>query len=102
MLHPQGGAGEGEANVGEARMGDGRRVLEREVEAYLPLARTELAVRTLLEQPRLWGEWNEGARVVEAAEVLGDWGLYRLLHPPRVAIVGVANVGKSTLANRLF
>jgi tRNA modification GTPase len=38
--------------------------------------------------------------VIEA--VLKDQSLHWLLHPPRVAIVGAANVGKSTLANRLF
>jgi tRNA modification GTPase len=33
---------------------------------------------------------------------LADRSLIHLLHPPRVAIVGAANVGKSTLANQLF
>jgi small GTP-binding protein len=76
--------------------------IEREVEAYLPLARTELAVRVLLAQPAAW-ERLEGDPNPEAARrVLNDLSLYRLLHPPRVAIVGPANVGKSTLANRLF
>ena len=31
-----------------------------------------------------------------------DRSLWFLLHPPQVAIVGAANVGKSTLANQLF
>jgi tRNA modification GTPase len=34
--------------------------------------------------------------------MLSDRSLHWLLHPPRVAIVGTANVGKSTLANQLF
>lgn len=74
---------------------DGADVLEREVLAYLPLARTELALRALLAQPAAWG------RSAAAAD-LGDRSLVHLLHPPRVAIVGAANVGKSTLANQLF
>ena len=38
----------------------------------------------------------------EIDAILNDRSLHWLLHPPRVAIVGAANVGKSTLANRLF
>ena len=66
----------------------------REVMSHLPLARTEQALRVLLAQPAAWARGG-GPRV-------DDFSLWWLLHPPRVAIVGPANVGKSTLANQLF
>jgi tRNA modification GTPase len=72
--------------------------IEREVLQYLPLARTELALRVLLAQPVAW----ERVADYDASSILADQSLDRLLHPPRVAIVGVPNVGKSTLANQLF
>jgi small GTP-binding protein len=74
-------------------MMDGESVLEKEVMAALPLAGTELGIAALLGQGEAWK--NSRADV-------NDRGLWWLLHPPRVAIVGVANVGKSTLANQLF
>jgi tRNA modification GTPase len=76
--------------------------LEREVLAALPLARTELAVRTLLAQPRAWAEFGKSATREQVQKVLADRSLLHLLHPPRVAIIGAPNVGKSTLANQLF
>ncbi len=89
---------------------EGETILDRELHAHLPLARTELALRTLLDQPRRWEKlkrWvahRSNAKSVEAAlrKLLDDQRLQRLLHPPRVAVVGAPNVGKSTLANQLF
>lgn len=78
---------------------DGETVLEREALAYLPLARTELAARALLAQPVAWGERTAD---IDPAQTLADRALHHLLHPPRVAVVGVPNVGKSTLANQLY
>ena len=73
---------------------DAEDILEREMLAALPLAKTEAGIRMLLAQPELW---RAGGRA-DADDVT----LWRLLHPARVAIVGVPNVGKSTLANQLF
>lgn len=82
---------------------DGETELEREVAQYLPQATTELAVRALLAQPEAWESWNAaGRRSPDSESVCADRSLHWLLHPPRVAIVGIPNVGKSTLANALF
>jgi small GTP-binding protein len=96
---------------------DGQTAIEREVLRYLPLARTELAVRVLLNQIEAWGDARGFAKSRDAlgggaAPLPGPLPkgrgsarrspLYWLLFPPRVAIVGEANVGKSTLANQLF
>jgi small GTP-binding protein len=77
---------------------DGDTLLEREVAAWLPFARTDLALRTLLAQPEAWKRIAEYPR----QEILADQSLFWLLNLPRVAIIGPANVGKSTLANQLF
>lgn len=75
--------------------------LQAEVLASLPLATTELALCSLLAQQELWAGVGE-LTAEERAEIVADEGLWWLLHPPRVAIAGAANVGKSTLANQLF
>jgi small GTP-binding protein len=78
---------------------DAPSLIEREVLAHLPLARTDLALRVLLEQPEAW---RAGLAGQDIQKVLQDWSLWWLLHPPQVVIVGEPNVGKSTLANQLF
>ncbi len=86
---------------GEAEGGN----LSQAVLRYLPLARTELAVRALLAQPKAWDGWwrlEADRRRQEAGTMLEDRALWWLLHPPHVAIVGPPNAGKSTLANQLF
>lgn len=78
-------------------------VIEREVLQYLPLARTELALRALLAQVEAWKAIGRSPPDVRGLEMmLNDRSLQWLLHPPRVALVGLPNAGKSTLANRLF
>jgi tRNA modification GTPase len=80
---------------------DSTDIIEREIEAYLSLATTELALRALLAQRKSWKSVGQ-LSAAEIRRVLEDRSLHWLLHPPRVAIIGAANVGKSTLANRLF
>jgi tRNA modification GTPase len=77
--------------------------IERVMLASLPLATTELALRALLAQPEAWRTLLSRDPSLEAIQsILDDRALWWLLHPPRVAIVGAPNVGKSTLANQLF
>jgi small GTP-binding protein len=73
--------------------------IESEVLTHLPMARTELGVRLLLAQVETWARLDPST---DARCMLENRSLWWLLHPPRVAIVGAANVGKSTLANQLF
>lgn len=79
--------------------------IEREILSHLPMATTELAIGELLRQKSAWPALialPDAERQIEAEQMRHDHGLWWLLHPPRIALVGTANVGKSTLANQLF
>ncbi len=86
---------------------DGTSALEVEMLQWLPAARTELALRTLLAQPQAWAALRDAIRRGRTsprvlADIAADRSLHWLLNPPRIAIIGPPNVGKSTLANQLF
>jgi tRNA modification GTPase len=87
---------------------DAANMLEQEIASYLPMARTELGIRVILSQADAWaelrGRWGlDGSGIrQELHAAMEDKVLTHLLTPPTVAIVGPANVGKSTLANQLF
>ena len=82
----------------DAALDESDSILDREMAAHLPLARTELALRMLLAQP---GNWRR-SKNLDVGHILSDRSLWWLLNPPQVAIIGEPNVGKSTLANQLF
>jgi small GTP-binding protein len=79
----------------ESALDEAGDMLEREMLAHLPAARTEAAIRLLLAQPECW---RKSRGKIDPDDVT----LWRLLNPPVVAIIGEPNVGKSTLANFLF
>jgi len=82
---------------------EGTDAIEQVVMASLHLARTEQAVAALLAQRSAWRNVRRDAFSEDDLRmILADRALWRILHPPRVAIVGAPNVGKSTLANQLF
>jgi small GTP-binding protein len=86
--------------LSDEALDDSCSAFEREMLAHLPLARTEPAIHMLLDQPSAWRRAIDTG--LNAQNVLADQTLWRLLNPPKVAIVGEPNVGKSTLANQLF
>ena len=82
---------------------DAEDLLWQEVLAALPRAKTELAVRMLLAQSAAWkGLLRSSPTQNDIKGMLADRTMGRMLQTPTVAIVGPANVGKSTLANRFF
>lgn len=96
-----------------AEMVDADCELEREVLGFVPLARTETGARVLLAQQDAWRKLRSRHAIANSGSagpspsrelelILADRTLEHLLFTPTVAIVGPANVGKSTLANQLF
>ncbi len=86
---------------------NGRTEIDREIEQYLPIAKTELALRILLNQRTAWQTLLRRVeqRTItrdEIARIANDQSLVNLLRLPTIAIIGAPNVGKSTLANQLF
>lgn len=87
---------------------DADTLLKREVAMAAPMAKTEQGLRVLLNQPKAWRELLRDSQMSGATwrivieRILADRTLDLLLRPARVVILGPPNVGKSTLANRLF
>ncbi|HET6246270.1 MAG TPA: GTPase, partial [Tepidisphaeraceae bacterium] len=82
---------------------DGSTCIDREIHVALGAARTELGIRLLSAQARAWEQFIASSPSSDdIREVLSDESLVHLLNPPAVAVIGAANVGKSTLANQLF
>jgi small GTP-binding protein len=77
--------------------------LDADIRMAWPLVRTSLAARILSSQARAWRDMVvETKPEFQRKRMSDDRTLFRLFQPPRVAIVGAANAGKSTLANAMF
>jgi small GTP-binding protein len=78
-------------------------IFHAEIVNAIPLAATELSLRALLAQQNAWPAHIASVPCTGGVNrIINDTALLHLLHPPTVAIVGVPNAGKSTLANALF
>ncbi len=95
------GEGEGGGPLPHESFAEASDDFQREMLTHLPQALTRQSLRLLLNQPTLWHEALKN-KSLDPTLILQDQTLWRLLHPPQIAIVGEPNVGKSTLANLLF
>lgn len=77
--------------------------IEADMLSALSRAASPAAIDLLLAQPGAWRDLIVVGGNVDAAAVLERSRiLERLLHPPTIVVVGQANVGKSTLTNRML
>lgn len=65
-------------------------------------AASPAAIDLLLAQPGLWRQATRAGAVDAQAVLARSAVLDQLVHPPAVVVVGPANVGKSTLTNRML
>lgn len=75
--------------------------IEADMLAALSRAASPAAVDLLIDQPRRWAEAATAGTLDPAAIARRSVVLDRLIDPPTVVVTGPANVGKSTLTNRL-
>ncbi|MAE60071.1 MAG: hypothetical protein CMJ49_01815, partial [Planctomycetaceae bacterium] len=76
--------------------------LEADALDALARAASPAAIDLLLDQPRRWAHAITTQALDPAAILEHTHALNRLIDPPSVAIVGQANVGKSTLTNAIM
>lgn len=75
--------------------------IEAHMLSTLSRAASPAAVDRLLAQPALWTKAHAAGRIDWPSVLQTSRTLDQLLTPPRVVLVGPANVGKSTLTNQL-
>lgn len=80
---------------------DGESILQREIAQAMPLATTTLGLQALLLQEAAWQQLSSRFDRQRYQATLDRCALHWLLHPPTIALIGVPNAGKSTIANRL-
>lgn len=75
--------------------------IEADMLLALSQAPSPAAIDRLLVQPRVWLDLIATSSIDAETITRHTVALDRLMHPPRVVVVGPANVGKSTLTNQL-